>query len=268
MDSGSGGLSIWQALVTGRPDLRTTYCADFSHYPYGEQSEAALQLRLSSLVDTCIGISRPRIIVIACNTASTLVLDTLRRQFSQPFVGVVPAIKVAAEHTKVGRIGLLATPATITRSYIDDLRRRFAPDCELTRVGSSELVHIAERRLRGLQRGDDTLKVEAVVESFRKAGCDQVVLGCTHFPLLQPLFDSLGPEINWIDSSAAICRRVNTLLETEMAERPSLVDTVAQRHRFLYTVPTGGLASSAAGELDNSWKKAVGAFGFTSIQTL
>ena len=275
MDSGSGGLSIWQALKTSMPALSSVYLADFNHYPYGEQTEAALIARLCYLVGRCVEIWQPRIVVIACNTASTVVLDALRTQFSLPFVGVVPAIKVAALASRRSCIGLLATPGTIRRSYIDDLVSQFAPHCEVIRVGSSELVHMAERQIRNQGQADvapdpaEANRLQCIVEPFRTAGCDQVVLGCTHFPLLRNAFQQALPDITWVDSTDAICRRVATLWANQVAskEQYSRADRQAT-HRLLYTEPKP--AAGAEGQLiavvDERWSRAMLALGFQQVE--
>ncbi|MAM86962.1 MAG: glutamate racemase [unclassified Hahellaceae] len=274
MDSGSGGLSIWQALTATMPALETFYLADFNHYPYGEQTEAALIDRLRYLVGRCVEMWQPKIVVIACNTASTVVLDALRAQFPLPFVGVVPAIKVAAAASRQHRIGLLATPGTIKRSYIDRLVEQFAAHCTVVRVGSSELVHMAERRIRNwgeesVQQQDDAEQLTAIIEPFREAACDQVVLGCTHFPLLRAEFEKALPEAAWVDSTAAICRRVNALWAEVATGEAGLGGQERRAHHvLLYTEPkpAAGADRQRIAVVDEQWRAAMRRMGFDSIE--
>jgi len=158
---------------------------------------------------------RPALVVIGCNSASTIALDLLRERFSTPFVGVVPAIKPAAKASTTKTIGLLATEGTIMRDYTRTLARQFAHDCTLVSYGSSELVLQAEQLLRGQQPDHERIRHElALLWSQPNASdIDAVVLGCTHFPLLKPLFIELAPvNVQWVDSGAAIARRVSSLL--------------------------------------------------------
>ncbi|WP_344803648.1 glutamate racemase [Allohahella marinimesophila] len=277
MDSGSGGLSIWRALTASMPELNTVYLADFNHYPYGEQSEAALIARLRHLVGRCIEDWQPKIVVIACNTASTVVLDALRAQFPLPFVGVVPAIKVAALASQQHCIGLLATPGTIRRSYIDRLIEEFAPHCRVVRVGSSELVHMAERQIRSegnhnrQSLNEDTALLSSIIEPFRAAGCDQVVLGCTHFPLLKAAFQNALPDINWVDSTAAICRRVATLWSDHGKFKSAEAGQgEPASHLLLFTEPKPAATTDQQriAVLDDRWTAAMLGMGFRKIERL
>jgi len=144
-----------------------------------------------------------------------------------PFVGVVPAIKPAALLSTTKKIGLLATPATVRRPYIDELIADFAADCEVLRVGSNELVILAEKLFLG-----QTVSAAAIsdvlspfTQSVSGAGIDTIVLGCTHFPLLKQAFCTLMPEINWIDSGEAVARRVSGLLS-----KPRAASVTCEKH--------------------------------------
>jgi glutamate racemase len=164
----------------------------------------------------------PRLAVIACNTASTIALDGTRAALPNiPVVGVVPPIKPAAALTQTGVIGLLATPATVRRTYTDDLIAQFAADKRVVRFGSSALVEAAEQKLRG-GRPDPSAITEAMEGLFGVSGgadVDVVALACTHFPLLGSEFAAAAPRaVTWLDSGAAIARRVATVLNAEPGE--------------------------------------------------
>ena len=163
-DSGVGGLSICPPLLAALPDVHISYLADFEGFPYGTRSEQSLRDRVLSLVTPLMDQVQPDVLVIACNTASTLLLPDLRACLKIPVVGVVPAIKPAAVHSLTKKIGLLATPATVTRTYIDQLIEDFAPDSLVIKVGSSRLVELAEDWLFG--RPVDRAEINAILLPF------------------------------------------------------------------------------------------------------
>ena len=190
-DSGLGGLTVFARIAEARPDLELVYAADDAFFPYGALGEAALVERVGAVMDDLIARTAPDVVVIACNTASTLVLPPLRAAYPQlPFVGTVPAIKPAAEASKSRMISVLATPGTVARDYTRALVRDFAAGCEVTLVGAPNLAGLAERRLRGEPVADADVAREIAACFVARAGrrTDQVVLACTHFPLLDQSF--------------------------------------------------------------------------------
>ena len=214
-DSGVGGLSVLGAIHARIPGAELLFASDNGGFPYGTREEADLVSRVERVLGVLVDELRPDLVVVACNSASTVVLPVIRARFPLPIVGVVPAIKPAATLTRTGSIGLLATPATIRRTYTDQLIRDFASTCHVIRIGSSELVYQAERKLRGQAVGRDALA--AAIAPFWNDGADHpvdtVVLACTHFPLLQEELKLLAPDfVQWIDSGEAIARRVASLL--------------------------------------------------------
>lgn len=219
-DSGIGGLSINDEIKKMIPNISVTYVADNRTYPYGTLSEQALIERIIDLFPKLIERFCPEAIVIACNSASTLVLDHLREQTDIPVIGVVPAIKPAAQLTRTHTIGLLATPGTVRRAYTDRLIQEFAPHCTVTKVGSHELVHEAENKLRG--QPTDSHIIKNVVSPFiNTKELDVLVLGCTHFPFLkEELTQILGTQITLLDSGEAIARRTRFILETLPSQKP------------------------------------------------
>ena len=229
-DSGVGGLSVLSEISKRLPAAELVFACDNAAFPYGTLSEQRLMERVVDVVARLLPEIKPDIVVVACNTASTLTLDELRKRFDIPFVGVVPAIKPAAACSESKVIGLLATPGTIERSYTDALISDFAPDCNIVRVGSSELVYIAEQKLRGIT--PDPEHLAALLAPFSEhSSLDAVVLACTHFPLLIDDLKPILPEqVQWIDSGEAIARRVETLL-------PAAAPTSAQTrtHRAIMT---------------------------------
>lgn len=211
-DSGVGGLSVLAEILRVRPSLSFVYLADNAGLPYGDKTPEWLQSRVSQVIASALSLYAPKILVIACNTASTLVLPQLRAEVSLPVVGVVPAIKPAAALSKNRVIGLLATPATVSRAYTDGLIQDFAKDCHVVRVGSSRLVDLVERKLRGEALPLNELKL--ICRPFLEATPqpDTLVLGCTHFPLVPDEIQAVLPGMTLVDSGAAIAQRVETLL--------------------------------------------------------
>jgi len=211
LDSGVGGLSICQALLALDANLNLRYIADDAEFPYGVKGEAFLIKRLQTLIEVSSLKYHFDMIIVACNTASTLVLPALRAQVDVPVVGVVPAIKPAAAMSSTRTIGLLATPGTIKRAYTQQLIDDFAADCCVLKIGTRVLVEQAERLLMEGELDKSRLANELEHWVF-EPDLDVVVLGCTHFPLLRPFLEELLPEVRWVDSAAAIARRVESIL--------------------------------------------------------
>lgn len=231
-DSGVGGLSIVQALRERMPDLPLTYACDNAAFPYGLKTDAWLLDRVPQVVAQLIAEIQPCLLVVACNTASTVVLPALRERFQLPVVGVVPAIKPAGLMTRSGHIGLLATQGTIQRPYTQRLIETYASDCQVTRVGSNRLVELAESAMAGCQVADTTL-LDILQPFLDEPRLDTLILGCTHFPLLQKQLAGVAEQAGaqdwqWIDSGAAIARRVLHLLAEAGYPAPCCPDTFAR----------------------------------------
>jgi glutamate racemase len=216
-DSGLGGLTVYREIAAARPDADFLYVADDAAFPYGSLTAAALVDRVIGLMGDLMATHRPDLIVIACNTASTIVLPDLRKTFPVPFVGTVPAIKPACASSQTRRVSVLGTEATVKREYTRALIRDYAQDCEVTLVGSSRLASFAEAELSGTPALDDELRKE-IAPCFRDSGArtDTIVLACTHYPLLLARLQKLSPwPVNFIDPAPAIARRVDSLLKDD-----------------------------------------------------
>ena len=236
-DSGVGGLSIFDSIrASVAHDL--IYLADHAAYPYGDKAEDWLVRRVVSLLTKAHKTFQADLIVVACNTASTIALPELRQQLPVPIIGVVPAIKTAAQVTNNNRIGLLATPGTVSRPYIDNLISSFASNCDVFRLGTTELVHMAEKKLSGQQV--NLSELELCIAPLIKNSVDCIVLGCTHFPLLEPELKKIHPSVKWVDSGEAIARRASELL-------PNHPTSSIKGHRFYSTIkPHSALVAQLA----------------------
>jgi len=251
-DSGVGGLSVLDAIAASPHELVLDYVADNAWLPYGLKSDADLQGRVPALLARMAEQWAPDAVVVACNTASTIALEQVRAALSVPVVGVVPPIKPAAALSKTSVIALLATPATVQRAYTDDLIAQFAGDKQVIRFGSAALVEAAERKLRGETPNPAAIS-EAIDALFSVAGGDRldvVAVACTHFPLLASELAAAAPrEIAWLDSGAAIARRVAHVLNASpggaRAERAGFTDACAV-HDLLPAFRARGFASEFA----------------------
>ena len=214
-DSGLGGLTVLREIVRARPDAHYVYVADDAFFPYGHHSEEEIIARVVPLVGELIDTHAPDLVVIACNTISTLVMSHLRGAYTVPFVGTVPAIKPACASSKTKRVSVLGTKGTVKREYTKRLIEDFSQGCEVTLVGSAELASLAESALSGVEVDDADIAAElqpCFVES-NAARTDTVVLACTHYPLLLDRLTRLAPwPVDWIDPAPAIARRVSDLL--------------------------------------------------------
>lgn len=221
-DSGVGGLSVLAELRAVLPQAPILYAADNAGIPYGTKSEAQVAARVCGLLGRMTERLHPRLVCIACNTASTIALGMVREVLEVPIVGTVPAIKPAAAMTSTGVIGLLGTEATIRQEYVDRLEREFAADATLLRHAAPELVAAAEAKLQG--RPVDPAQIERAVQGLRTrpdgARIDTVVLACTHFPLLEPeLAAAFGPDVSFVHGAQGIARRIVALTQGQTFRR-------------------------------------------------
>jgi glutamate racemase len=220
-DSGLGGLTVHAEVAKALPQARYVYVADDAAFPYGRLSAEDCAARVVAVIGAALPAYRPDIVVIACNTASTVALPALRAAFAVPFVGTVPAVKPAAALTASGMISILGTPGTVSREYTHDLIIQHAAHCRVNLVGAPALAGLAEAHLRG-ERVDDAAVLAEIAPCFRErdgARTDAVALACTHYPLLLDAYRRLAPwEVTWIDPAPAIARRVCHVLDEARAQ--------------------------------------------------
>lgn len=243
-DSGMGGLTIYDAIRQSLPHAHYLYCFDNAYFPYSEKSPQTLIERAEQIVQKIAEIHPLDMVVVACNTASTVVLPALRAKFPFPIVGTVPAIKPAAAISQSKTIGLLATKGTVSRPYVDDLIQQYASGCIVEKIGSTALVEIVEQKQ---QTGEvDWARLAAVVEPWRThPTLDTVILGCTHFPLVKSELQQLLPQVKFfIDPGNGIANRVCDLLQAvEKTKKSSLhlAENRAQNHAYC-TAPIANFA--------------------------
>lgn len=221
-DSGIGGLSVLGALRQHLPEAPVIYAADNAGIPYGTKTEAEVAARAAGLLGRMTERLHPRLVCIACNTASTIALDMVRDVLEIPIVGTVPAIKPAAAMTQTGTIGLLGTEATIRQGYVDRLEAKFATGKTLLRLAAPQLVAAAEAQLRGIPVRQETLDAVAAQMRAMRGGesVDTVVLACTHFPLLEAgLARAFGPGISFVHGADGIARQIAFLTQGQQFER-------------------------------------------------
>ena len=250
-DSGVGGLSVLAPTRALLPNAPIVYAADSAGFPYGTRSDAELAARVPAILGRLVERFRPRLAVIACNTASTIALDHVRAALGVPVVGTVPAIKPAAERSRSRVIGVLGTEATVRQPYVDDLAARFAADCTVVRHGSRDLVDLAEAKLAG-----DPVDIAAVRAAIAPlveghGAMDVMVLACTHFPLLAEEIAAAYPTIAQVDGGAGIARRIAWL--TRAQQWPS--------------APPPGIAFFTGGAPEPALGSALASFGLTEIQS-
>jgi glutamate racemase len=246
-DSGIGGLTVFREVAKARPDARYIFVADDAFFPYGGHGEAELVARVTVLMGELIEAHRPDLVVIACNTASTIVLPHLRARFSVPFVGTVPAIKPACASSRSKRVTVLGTQATVSREYTRALIRDFANGSDVALVGSGLLAGFAEAEVHGAPVGD-ALIAQEIKPCFVDADgrrTDTIVLACTHYPLLLERFERLAPwPVTFIDPAPAIARRVADL------SGPMAATEAPSPARIIFTsgqTPSAALGAALAG---------------------
>lgn len=219
LDSGVGGLSVARELRRLLPGEDLIYFADQANCPYGPKSPREIRTLALAAAER-LSTAGVKLIVVACNTASTAALGTLRETYPLPFVGIVPAIKPASQTTRAGKVGVLATRATLGAAAFEQLVTQFGSGVAVLRQACPEFVGAVER-------GDlDSPSVEAMVrekvEPLVQAGIDRLVLGCTHFAFLRPaIARSAGPAVQILDAAEPVAQQTVRVLSRHGLATPS-----------------------------------------------
>ena len=258
-DSGIGGLTVLREARVLMPDRRFVYVADDAGFPYGAWAEPALRQRVLDLFTDLLRRFDPEISVIACNTASTLVMEALREKFpGHPFVGTVPAIKPAAERTRSGMVSVLGTPGTVKRQYTRDLISQWATKCHVRLVGSDNLALLAETYMRDGFVDEEAVRAEIAPCFLEQDGArtDIVVLACTHYPFLVNRMRKTAPwPVDWLDPAEAIARRALSLVAEQQATAPPAVSE-----------ERGDIAVFTSGKPEFATRRLMQGFGLTVRQ--
>lgn len=210
-DSGVGGLSVLREMRQLLPAVPLLYAADQAHVPYGTRPAAEVCWLTESITRFLLS-HNAQLIVVACNTATAAAIDHLRQTFPQvPFVGMEPAIKPAVQQTKTGVLGVLATANTFQSQRYVNLMARFAADVRLLQNSCIGLVERIERGEIATAETEQFLR--RIVEPMLEQGADTLILGCTHYPFVQPLLEKIvGDGVVIIDPAPAVARQVQRLL--------------------------------------------------------
>ncbi|MEP9400247.1 glutamate racemase [Sphingomonas sp. VNH70] len=254
-DSGVGGLSVVAPARALLPTAPIVYAADSAGFPYGTRSEGEIAARVPALLGRLVERYRPRLVVIACNTASTIALAAVRAALDVPVVGTVPAIRPAALLSTTRTIGVLGTRATVRQPYVDDLTARFAADCTVLRHGSAALVELAEAALAGTPPPRDAVAAELAGLFDQPGGqrIDVIVNACTHFPLLVDAMQAVAPHVAFVDGGPGIARRIAVLTEGQA---------------FPAEAAPGRLVFTRLGEREAALGAALRSWGFDSVEAL
>ena len=215
IDSGIGGLPYCNDFLKRNPLEEVCYLADRKNFPYGQRKKEELSLMLIELIEKLLKLTDPKIIVLACNSATVSAIDSLRRRFPNiPFVGTVPAIKPAANASKSGKVGVLGTARTVEDPYNQNLAEGCEKKCEIKGIAAPDLVEFVEERFDSADENEKKEIVRKYIELFRAEGVDSLVLGCTHFLFLLDVFqEEAAPFIKIFNSIDGVTKRIEYLLD-------------------------------------------------------
>jgi len=220
-DSGVGGLSVWRAVRELLPQEALVYLGDTAHIPYGRRSHVEIESYAHEIVRFFVEELEAKLVVVACNTASAASLQSLRARYPVPIVGMEPAVKPAAERTRRRRVGVIATQATIQATVFARLVERFANGVEVWTQACPGLVEAVEEGR--LEDAGTIALLREYLSPMLKAGIDELVLGCTHYPFLMPaLRQVVGPDVDIIDPAPAVARQVGRVLDMHGLRTDSL----------------------------------------------
>lgn len=210
-DSGIGGTSIWKEVVKLLPNENTIYLADSKNAPYGQKS--ADEIISLSIKNTELLLSKKcKLIIVACNTATTNAIDYLRSNYDVPFIGIEPAIKPAALFSKTDSIGILATKGTLTSKLFEKTANEYTQNITTIEQDGEGLVPLIES---GKLNSTETFQLlETYLKPMLQFNIDHLVLGCTHYPYLIPQIKTiLGNSVKIIDSGEAVAKQTKAILQ-------------------------------------------------------
>jgi glutamate racemase len=218
-DSGVGGLSILQSINALLPREDLIYVADSQYTPYGNKTDGEIESRVLAIA-AFLASKNVKCLVVACNTATAAAIHQLRENYSIPIIGLEPALKPAANHSKSKRVGVLATQATLESEKYQQLKRQFASSLKLVEKASPLFVELVENS-NELSEKEYTM-IEKELTPFREAKIDALVLGCTHYPFLtQAISSIMGEYVTLYESGPAVAKEVKRRLATQLNDKTS-----------------------------------------------
>ncbi|WP_417885180.1 glutamate racemase [Zunongwangia sp.] len=209
-DSGIGGTSIWREVKTLLPSEDTIYLADSKNAPYGIKSKNEIIALSRKNTEKLLELGA-KLIIVACNTATTNAITELRNEYNVPFIGIEPAIKPAALLSKTKNIGILATKGTLSSALFSKTSKDYTIGLQVTEVEGNGLVELIESGRIESQELYNLL--QKLISQFDKKNIDYLVLGCSHYPYLIPILQKLLPNTTIIDSGEAVARQTKTILQ-------------------------------------------------------
>lgn len=210
-DSGIGGLTVVKELMNYLPHEKIFYLGDTARTPYGTKAKETI-IRFSSEIIAFLMKKNVKIIVIACNTASALALEAVRKKFRMDIIGVVDAgAKAAVSATENNRVAVIGTASTIRSGAYEKTIKKYSPRVKVFSKAAPLLVPLVEEGW--LNRKETAAILKVYLKDFKKRGVDTLVLGCTHYPLLKPLIKKTMPGVHVIDSAKVVAAQVNNLLQ-------------------------------------------------------
>ena len=210
-DSGAGGLSIWKDIHAFLPQESTLYISDAKYAPYGTKGEKAILER--SIINTELLLKKgAKIVVVACNTATTNAISYLRKYYQVPFIGIEPAIKPAALNTRTKAIGILATKGTLSSALFHETSQRYTKDLKVIEQEGNGIVELIESG--GLFSREMDQLLQKYITPMLEANVDCLVLGCTHYHFLIPVLKKVLPkEVKIIESGPAVAKQTAAILQ-------------------------------------------------------
>ena len=210
MDSGVGGLSVLREIHRQLPAESLLYVADSAHLPYGDKTPAFVRARVNRIAESLIAMGA-KALVVACNTATAAAVESLRERFAVPVIGMEPGVKPAVLSSKRGVVGILATEGMVQSNRMRELVQRFAKEVEVVVQPCPGLVEQVERH--ALHTPETSRLLHSYLAPILERKADTLVLGCTHYPFLQPLIEDLvGPSVTVINTGSAVARHLSTRL--------------------------------------------------------
>jgi len=254
IDSGIGGLTYCKDFLKRNPHEEIFYLADRENFPYGQRKKDEISSILTALIEKILKAANPKIIVLACNSATVSSIEQLRRHFPNiPFVGTVPAIKPAANASRSGKVGVLGTARTIEDPYNQNLADECEKRCKIIGIAAPDLVEFVEERFDSATKKEKKEIVKKYIDIFRAEGADTLVLGCTHFlSLLKEFKKGAFPFIKIFSSLDGVTKRIEYLLDENSG---------ALRAEKSFK-PVNRLVLTGQGSAKTSWKSRAKELGF------